>query len=269
MTGTDQFQTAFGFSSLLICLTSLLFTAIQQRTDKEHNQIYIALIYTVFFNTLCSLGALFIEPMLDEAIEAVVAYQILHFLYFTLHNTLAPLFYIYVTSVCGAAFQKNKKRNILYISVFAVTELLLITNPVTKFVYYCDREHHFQRNIGEIFIYGSAVFFFILAFRRLLSSWNALTKKRRTALIYFFVLVVICIITQLLFPKITVELFGESLGLMGIMLSVETEDDKIADEAHDGLNQSRDGAIVMLEKGNIFVGEKQRVHTGGYKEHDG
>ena len=65
------------------------------------------------------------------------------------------------------------------------------------------------------------------AFLRLMTNWKALTQKRRTALFYFFFVVAAGVFVQLIFDNIKVELFAEALGLMGIMLSVESEDDRL------------------------------------------
>ncbi|MBQ5317029.1 MAG: EAL domain-containing protein [Oscillospiraceae bacterium] len=223
----DYTRIIFGFSALMICLTCLLFTVIQQRTDKKNNQIYIALIYIVFFNALSEIGAGYMEALLFESNTYFLVYQTMVYTYFAVHTMLSPVFFAYVTTVCGVAFSKKSKMKIVYVAVFAVTELLALTNPLTSWLYTFDENRLFKRGWAEYIIYAAAAFYLVLAFLRLMSTWKALTEKRRSALFYFFFVVAAGILVQLVFNNIKVELFAEALGLMGIMLSVESEDERI------------------------------------------
>ena len=128
----ENTRVMFGFPALMICLTCLLFTVIQQRTDKRNNHIYIALIYIVFFNSLCEIGSGYTETIINESESSFFAYRSAIYAYFILHTTLSPMFYIYVTTVCGVALRQKSRRKMLCIALFLLTEIVVLTNPLTS-----------------------------------------------------------------------------------------------------------------------------------------
>ncbi|MCR5122529.1 MAG: EAL domain-containing protein, partial [Ruminococcus sp.] len=79
----------------------------------------------------------------------------------------------------------------------------------------------------EATIYISGGVYFSLAAMMLMFSWDALTKRRRVALLYFVVITITGVTIQLLNVVIKTELFSEALSLLGVMISIESEEDRI------------------------------------------
>ncbi|MBQ8107581.1 MAG: EAL domain-containing protein [Ruminococcus sp.] len=222
------FNIAMLSASLLICLTSLLFTLIQQRTDKPQNKLYISMLLVVMFNSISQMVVEMSEPFKLSSDSAYLAIRVSDLSYFLLHTALCPMFLYYVSCVCGFSSKMDRVRLFKYFSMFMITEVLVILNPFFHFVYtYEGSGRVFTRSWGETLIYVAAALYLMLSMFRLLSSWNALTAKRRTALIYFLMLVITGVLVQLMFIKIKTELFSEALALMGVMIAVESEDDRV------------------------------------------
>ena len=226
MNTVNMAHIALNVSALLVSITSIVFTLIQQRIDKIQNKIYIVLISIVAFNSFTQIINAVARPAVFNSDVAYIICRIDDYLYFLTHTALCPLFLFYVYSVCGIGKISELKRVVGYGLMFIGTEVLILINPMLHWVYrYEDRV--FSRNWGEYIVYLIAAFFLGVSFFRLLFSWNALTAKRRLALIYFFVMVVIGIIAQLVNPDLQGELFTEALALLGVMTSIESEDDRI------------------------------------------
>ena len=226
MNEVNMAHIALNTSALLVSITSIVFTLIQQRTDKIQNKIYIVLISIVAFNSFTQLLNAFIAPMVHNSDTAFLVRCICDYLYFLCHTALCPLFLLYVYSVCGIGKLSNVRRILSYGFLFMISEVMIILNPLLHWIYrYEDRE--FTRCRGELFIYVIAAFYLGVSFFRLLFSWNALTAKRRLALIYFFIMVVVGVSVQLVNQDLQGELFTEALALLGVMTSIESEDDRI------------------------------------------
>ncbi len=76
--------------------------------------------------------------------------------------------------------------------------------------------------------------------------------NRRIAIIYFFTVCIAGILVQLFFLDVKAELFAESVGLLGIMIAVETEDDRI--DVDTGFYNRR---ALQLDLNNYLVNKRE------------
>lgn len=227
MITVNEFHIVLYMAALLLGATCLIYTIIQSRTDRPQNKVYIFMLALVMINSATGIISDLLYPYKEISGAAYVIYRAMYFAYFLFHTALCPSLCYYVLCVTGELTGFNKKKTILYGSGFLVTEFFVLLNPWTHWVFYFDEKGDFCRNWAETLIYLAAAVYFVLALCKLMFSWKALTKRRRRALLYFFILVIAGILIQLLFMNIKSELFSEALALMGIMLAVESEDDRL------------------------------------------
>ncbi len=256
MTDINFAQLALFISALLICVTSVIFTVIQQRTDKLQNKIYLILISIVGLNAVSQITRVFVDPVRMDSDGAFFLFRLCDYTYFVLHTALSPMFFLYVCIVCGYGGKGPVfRRNLLLASPFIITELLAVINPFTRWVYSYNEARVFNREWAENLIYFAAAFYFGLSFFRLIFTWRALTAKRRTALIYFFIIVVVGVILQFVNISIKSELFAEALALLGVMIAIESEDDRI--DIDTGIYNRKalqsDLSTALLNKRNIDI----------------
>lgn len=213
--------------ALLICVTGVLFTLIHQRTDKLQNKIYFGLLGALIANCVCEIVTTMNASLDLTSPYAEMLSKVCTFLYFLIHSALAPMFFFYVLVVCGA-YTKGKRRLYIVSAVpMIAAELLVLITPFTSAVYYFDSDMVFHRNWGENLVYVTGGLYLALAMFMLMSSWRALDNKRRTAMVYFFFIIITGLLIQLLNYNIRSELIAESVALIGVMISIEIEDDRI------------------------------------------
>ena len=227
MSDFELMSLAFNVAALMICITSIMFTIIQQRTGKSHNRLYILIVSIVSFDSLCTIAESCVCYAGVNSQNEFTFMQICVYLYFLTHITLGPLFYFYVSYLSGSGFLPTKTRRVLNLTILGVIEFLVITNPFTDWVYYYTENREFTRNTAEYVIYCFTAVYMLFAVAKLFRTWNALTAKRRTAVTYFVIVVATGVVLQLMNDKVAVELFGEALGLMGVLMLLENEDELI------------------------------------------
>jgi len=222
-----QLQISFAASSLMICVTCLLFTLIHRRTVKPQNRLFLAIDGILGVNAACDLliAVMTAQGMLFDA--DVTKLRAFHFLYFISHVALAPIFFYYILVVCGSFSRQRIRRRVLYAGVFALMEGIVVLNLEFHWVYEVDASGAFHRNWAETVLYCMGAFYAIMAVGRLYFSWNALTARRKAAMVYFFTVMTVGIMMQLFYPAYRVEVFSETLGLIGLLLCIENEDDRI------------------------------------------
>ena len=224
---TNEFHIAFYAASMITCLTVVSYTMIQKRFERFQNQIFMIMVMIVFLNALSGTVSAICDGYAQVSDTAYIVLQCSQFLYFLLHTALCPMLYVYVLCVTGTLRKRKLSTRILFQIPFFITELFVIANPLMGWVYYYDSEMQFHRNWAESLIYAAAALYFLLAMINLFFSWNAITTRRKMALLYFFALTVVGVLIQLFNINIKSELFAEALAMMGLMLSVEGEDERI------------------------------------------
>lgn len=216
----------FHIFGVVLCLTCFFFTIVHKRTSKPHNKIYLVLLSAVTINNLTSVVIDWLELSFHDdrffRIDVVMLY-----LYFIIHCLLSPVFLYYVSLICGFGIKVRSKKFVLLSMPLLITEALIFINPFRKIFFYFDNDRVFHRLWGESSLYISSIFYIVIAMVALFHSWDALTERRKMALIYFAGILAIGITIQFLHKDIKCELLAESLAMIGLMISMETEDDRI------------------------------------------
>lgn len=223
----NQFHMAFFATAVVISITVLLFTLLQKRIDRPQNRWFLILIFIVIINSVSELITAVIEPLDSNMPYYYGGLIVSQNLYFTIHAALCPALFDYVSCVIGDDRRRSIKDTLLLHIPFFVTELLALLNPIFHWVFYYDSQYNFHRSWAEYLIYWAAAFYFMLSVVDLLFSWRAITPRRSIALTYFFVLTFSGVLIQLINIDIKSELLCESLSLMGAMLAIESEDDRL------------------------------------------
>lgn len=237
MYSINMLDIALHSSTILLCVTILLFTLIQQRTDKLQNKLFITMTVIIFCNALSSVISALAEHYKMTNDTAFTVVEVMQFLYFLLHTALCPTFFCYVSYVCGTTSRVSWKKLLLYMSIFIITEIPVLLNPFLHQVYYFNDQREFCRNWAENSIYLAAAIYFALSIGKLMFSWNALSAKKKIALSYFYVIVIAGVAIQLIFIKVKCELLAEAIGVLGTMIAIESEDERI--DVETGFNNRR------------------------------
>ncbi len=210
--------------------TILMQSFIQKRTDRVHNIVFIFLVSIIMFNSLTEFVGEFARPHILESNAALMVDDICHMLYFVFHSLIAPVFLIYVLCLSDAIKKVSDFHITLIMVPIFVMELLILSDPFTSVMYYHDSNGDFQRNWGEYVIYFFAAIFIFAATVCIFRYWFAMTMRKRLSLICFLGVVLIGLAVQFVYKNIRCELFAEALGLLGIMLLMESEDERLDPE---------------------------------------
>lgn len=251
----NELHIALYMAALLLSATCLVYTVIQARTDRPQNMVYILMLALVMTNSTTGIISDMLYSRRFESDTVYLVYRVMYFAYFLFHTALCPALCYYVLCVTGELTSFSKKKIFLYGFGFLLTELFVLLNPWMHWVFYFDEQGDFCRNWAESLLYVAAAVYFGLALCKLMFSWKALTKRRRRALLYFFLVVISGVVIQLLFMEIKSELFSEALALMGVMLAVESEDDRL--DADTGFYNRK--ALLMDLKNYIMAGKQFQV----------
>ena len=223
----NQFHLAFYSAALATSITIIVFTVLQRRTDRTQNRWFLLMVSIVAINSVCCMGSAITELYIPEGDAFYNLYLTFQNLYFIIHTALCPVMYYWVLNVTGSARRRRNEIKLILAAPWIITEVLALVNPLFNNVFYFDENLKFHRNWAEYLIYGAAAFYFLLAVAEIMFSWKATNNRRRIAMSYFFLIALVGILIQLIKIDIKSELFAEALAMMGAMLAVESEDDRL------------------------------------------
>ena len=216
---------SFYICAALLCISCLCYTLIQGRTARRQNQLYVLLLLNILFCALSSVVVAFHEGRPGAGTQLIA--DTARFTLLVFHGSLAPMFGYYVLLVCGNAWKLSYRGLALYAMPFLLTELLILMNPLTGWVYYYDDMFQYCRNWGVYAIYSAAFFYMMLGLANLFRYWKAVTGAKRNALVFFIGLVLLGLFVQITWRDIQIEMFTNALAALGLMLSIEDEDDRV------------------------------------------
>lgn len=222
---------SFSFGAILICLTSLMYMVLRGRFEKSQSKLMLFIVVVILLNAICSMTAEVLRFYAAESQAAEVSVRVANYLYFIGHTALAPMICVYFLTVCGRSAKRHFAVYVLTSLPFFVTELIVAINPLTNWVYSYTPDMVFTRNWAMYALYIVAAYYILFGMVTLMRTWRALTAVKRRALAYFFIMVCFGVAVQLIEPSTRLELFAESLGVLGVIIFVESEEDLIDSES--------------------------------------
>ncbi|MBR3516561.1 MAG: EAL domain-containing protein [Lachnospiraceae bacterium] len=223
------FNSSFYITGFLICLCCLIYTHIQGHISRTHNRFFIFLMFDVMLNALACIVNDYTTPIAARDTVAAFFQNVACFVYFSTHSALGPMFYVYLIYATGSIYRHRRKkvRFSLLMVPFMLMEIAVIMNFQNHWLFYLDADRVYHRQNGMYLIYAISAYYFFMAIAESLLYWRVSTKRRRSGMMYMLIITLVGILIQMIFPKLEVEVFSESLALLGVMLFIEDEDDRI------------------------------------------
>ena len=216
----------FSLSALVIAFTCLFYTLVMRKKVRLKNRLFLTFVIIVIVDSLAVMCA---EPLqisgLDENLKLIL-FDVLQFIYYITHFAIAPFFALYICLVCNVSYRFSKRVQLYLVLPFYILELLVLSNPITHVVYTYDSNLVLHRGFGAYLAYIQAAFYVLFALVALFLYWNTLNNLKKIALVYFFVIIICGTLIQMVFIDIKIELLCEAIGLMGLMVVVENDDDR-------------------------------------------
>ena len=217
----------FNLAALVISITCVLYTLMMRTRIKFNNRLFMSLIMIVVIDSLTGICG---EIVLTSGLPYVVklfCFHVSQYLYFATHFAIAPVLSLYIIISCGVSFRFSKKLRHMIAVPFVLMELMVCINPFTKIVYNVSDDLVFHRGVGIYIAYVVSGFYVLFSLVALFLYWNVFNKMKRFAIGYFFVLGIGGILVQMIFSHIRCELMCEAIGLLGLMIMFENDEDRI------------------------------------------
>ena len=144
---------SFYSATLVIIVTILFFTFLQQRTIKLNNKIFIIICAMLGLNAITMLVFEYAFTKRFESDTQFLILELSMYFYFVIHALVSSLFLVYVNYVTGV-YARYKLTHRVFFSVPLVVSLVFLTlNPLNHWFFYFDETRTFHRGWAENILY--------------------------------------------------------------------------------------------------------------------
>ena len=221
---------SFEIASFFICLYCLLISLLTKprqyippsgRRERMLNQhfVYLLLLVSTMLSSLCSVSG--VQLTLYASRHLFFWQYLFHELYFVFHAVLSVCFALYVMDVNGATLGRSRQFFTVFMLPFLLTQALILTNPITSWVFYMDSYQLYHRGPLVIVLYLCGFVYIVLSFIFFFRYKQAVSRADTIAIASVICVSTAGIVVQGLHPDYLIELFAESLGLLGLMVLME------------------------------------------------
>lgn len=245
----------FVIASLVVSLTSILCMVVIRKKKNDRNRLLLALLIITFIDSITGMVSTIAYYSNAPYFIRITFCYFPKYIYYSTHFLMMPIFYYYIVRVCGIYHLIAKKLHYVIGAPVVILEALVFTNPFTKITFYANADLIFHRGPLVYVAYVISALYFALCVVTLALYWGSIDRLKKISLVYFLILAVVGIIVQMMSPAYNCELLCEAVGLMGIMIILEKDDDR--SDSITGLF-NRNALMTDLEK-NIAL--KKEFHV--------
>ncbi len=144
-----------------------------------------------------------------------------------IYSMLGPLFLFYLMSVTGKLNDYSKGLKFVILLPCIIIEFFKVTNPIFGLAYYFDSDQVFIPKAPFFAAYYVNIFYLVFSLIFLFRYWMVNTRKRKIILIYSYGIAIVGGLIEHALITVRCELACFALALIGILIAVENEDERI------------------------------------------
>lgn len=213
----------FDMCSVIIYLFTLYCIIYKKGVTKSQNRVFVILVADGFFAAIFEIFASVGNSYVDS--YPIVVRSILSYSFLILHNAMPLIFCIYVVMASGVSLRKTKSWFYLILVPFGVFIVVLLLNPFLNWVFYYNEDLLYTRGFMVHFLYAMAFLYVGIGIFYIIRYRKALQNNNFISMMIFVVCSVVSIIIQMFVKTLLIELFFQSLALLGILFTTENKDE--------------------------------------------
>ena len=206
----------FDICALIILIILAISIMARKLYFGRSNRLFCLMLLFIAITTVTDLFAGLFGDTIPVSESNTWIRSFINYIYFITRNLTPVIYIMYVVSYVGVWHIYVRDRQKYFISMIpcAVSLLLILTNPFTKFVFYFDDNYIYRRGPGSIILYLIAIVYIVLSCAIMLKYRRLLTRDRLLALMTQLPVSLITVVLQFFFPWLLVEMFGSAVVVL-------------------------------------------------------
>ena len=251
---------AFDIAGLIILVVLLMSVIIRKMTKGSTNQLFMMLMLSALIATSLDIIAVFVD---NSNITSKAVIYIVHTGYMMFINAQSPLqvlFLIHFTDTWHKVRKSKLFKTVLF-APYAMTLLLLFTNPFTKLIFFVG-EKGYTHGPANLLMYALVVPYVVIDILYAMQYRRQMELNKIISVFSIVIFMLIAMPIHILVPAIRPECFGIAAALLMISVTAMRPEDfidsftglyKHSAYAHDLKRAFRNGKhvhIIMINIGN-------------------
>ena len=250
--GSMTYHIEFDIAAVFITLFIAYYIIFKKGVRKNANRVFLGMISLNFLAEIADILGSVANNNPDLTTRPIQDFW--NYLYLSTHNVLAYVLVIYVFYLIG--YEKTKRISLIILSVPVTVEMMILfTNPFHGQMFYYDEKGQYLHGSLFFIIYAVALAYMVFCIYMTIRHRKGISKAKTSALLFFITITFVPVVLQILFPYYLITLFFETLGLLGLLLTIESKEDIVSPTTgilnHYALEKALDRA--MVNKGNVLL----------------
>ncbi len=214
----------FDIAAVFVTLFIVYYVVYKKGLRRHANRVFLVMLLLGVISEFSDIFSSLCNNYPDEFTRSFMDFW--NYVYLCTHNVMAFLLDVYVFYLLG--YQKSKTISLYFLALPITFDIIvLLTNPFHELVFYYDELDRYTHGPLFIVLYIVSISYMVFALYLAIRHNRVLTKGRSAALLFFILISFIPLVVQMFIPEYLVTLFFESLGMMGILFTIENKDDVI------------------------------------------
>lgn len=181
--------------------------------------VFILQVISLTITTMASVGAACLDGVEWSGTRALR--YTLDIVYYLSHAFLSVGFALYIMDITGACMGRSRRFFVFYSLPCMLSVLLILTNPFTGACFSVDAQGMYSRGPWLPVLYACGLLYVMTSFAFFLRHIRAISRTDRIEVCALVLMSALGVVIQGLHQELAVELFAESLALLGIMVMLE------------------------------------------------
>lgn len=215
----------FDIAAIAVLLFATVYVFCKKGLARHTNKVYFLILVSCLISSAADICCAYVNTFHDPANHFLQ--DLFNSLYMSVHILMPWLLVIYLLFELGVITSEGRVQIFLSAIPVLCTLLLIFTNPLTRLAFYYDAEGNYVRGTLFFMFYVTAVSYLVLAVYVAVKHRKNLSRGKRVMLVFLMASSIVPVIFQAFYPYVPIESFCQSLGLLGLLFTLEDKGDII------------------------------------------
>ena len=218
------YRIEFDIAAVFLTLFIIYYIVVKKGLRRHANRVYMGMLVLNFTAEISDIVGSICNN--NPAYYSELIQYFWNYIYLFSHNMMALALLVYLFYLIG--YERSRRTAVIILIIpYVIETLLLLTNPIHKLIFYFDEARRYLH--GPLFplLYAIALLYMVFGIYLVIRHRRGITPAKSNALLFFMAITFIPIVVQIAFPQYLLTLFFETIGLMGILFTIENKDDVI------------------------------------------
>jgi EAL domain-containing protein (putative c-di-GMP-specific phosphodiesterase class I) len=243
------------WAAFFLSLFCLIYNIMRKRSSSQRGLYFrIMIIATMICPFVSEMASSVSMAVRMPFVRDFWAYFLLT-IYFIVHMILPAVYGLYTMAMCGRLIGRKKMTIITALTPLIICEFLVFINFYTKKLYYLDNAGMYHRGPFMILYYLTGIYYVLFGITEIIINRSNISKRDYKSIIIFNIIAACGLTIQFLFQHASIELFAESIAILGLLLTCENEDLDLDSDTHLRNRQSfyDDNQLALATEANYSI----------------